>query len=184
MISDKIQTILSELKTVFSKIDQSQAEALMDAILSAKNIVVCGAGRVGMMTSCFGMRLAHLGLRTFTWGDSNVPALGKEDLLLVSSGSGETQSIYNLVQLAKNDGVRIALVTGNPDSRMGRLADVLVQIHAPSKTKPMEGFTSIQPMTTLNEQSLLIFFDALALLLMQRMNETHETMWARHSKLE
>jgi D-arabinose 5-phosphate isomerase GutQ len=39
-------------------------------------------------------------------------------------------------------------------------------------------------MTTLNEQCLGIFFDAVVLLLMEKMNETHDTMWARHSNLE
>ena len=42
----------------------------------------------------------------------------------------------------------------------------------------------MQPMTTLNEQSLSLFFDALVLKLMDKMNETHDTMWARHSNLE
>jgi hypothetical protein len=48
------------------------------------------------------------------------------------------------------------------------LADTIVQIKAPSKTKPVEGFTSIQPMTTLNEQCLWLFFDAMVLEIMQK----------------
>jgi D-arabinose 5-phosphate isomerase GutQ len=67
---------------------------------------------------------------------------------------------------------------------MGKIADSIVQIKAPSKTKSIEGFASIQPMTTLNEQCLGIFFDALVLDLMEKMKETHDTMWARHSNLE
>jgi D-arabinose 5-phosphate isomerase GutQ len=39
-------------------------------------------------------------------------------------------------------------------------------------------------MTTLNEQSIGIFFDAVVLRLMEELNETHETMWERHSNLE
>jgi len=43
---------------------------------------------------------------------------------------------------------------------------------------------SVQPMTTLNEQCLGIFFDAVVLQMMRQMDETHDTMWARHSNLE
>jgi len=39
-------------------------------------------------------------------------------------------------------------------------------------------------MTTLNEQSLGIFFDSIVLKLMEKMGESHDTMWGRHSNLE
>ena len=67
---------------------------------------------------------------------------------------------------------------------MGEMADVIVKLSAPSKTKSVQGFTSLQPMTTLNEQCLAILLDAIVLTLMEQMNETHDTMWARHSNLE
>jgi 6-phospho-3-hexuloisomerase len=184
MVKKNIKVILSEIEAVFEPLDESQVLALRDEILKANKIVVCGAGRVGMAVRGFGMRLGHLGLNAFTLGDSVVPGISKGDLFLVASGSGETQTIYDLVEIGKKNGAMVGLVTGNPESRMGRLADVLVRISAPSKTKAVEGLVSIQPMTTLNEQSLGIFFDALVLDLMEKMGETHDTMWARHSNLE
>lgn len=179
-----IKNILRELEQVLCQVDQSQVDMLMQELVSAKTIVACGAGRVGMMTRAFVMRLGHLGFRAFMLGDATVPALSHLDVLLVSSGSGETQTIYDLAVIAKNNKARICLITGNPDSRIGRLADVIVQIKAPSKTKSIDDFHSIQPMTSLNEQSLILFFDALVLLLMEKLGETHETMWLRHSNLE
>ena len=184
MIKKNIESILDEIKTVFGSLDENQVIALRDEILKANKVVVCGAGRVGMAIRGFGMRLGHLGLEAFTLGDSVVPGIGAGDLLLVASGSGETQTIYDLVEIGKKNGARIGLVTGNPESRMGKLADAVVKITAPSKTKSVEGLMSIQPMTTLNEQCLGIFFDGLVLELMEKMRETHDTMWARHSNLE
>lgn len=183
-IKSNIEKILQEISFVFSKIDEKRVEVLSEAIIKAPKIVLCGAGRVGMATRGFGMRLGHLGHNAYTLGDSTVPSIAKGDLFLVSSGSGETQTIYDLVVRAKENGATIALVTGRSKSRMGKLADIIVVIRAPSKTKPLNGFTSIQPMTTLNEQSLGIFFDALVLCLMEKMSETDESMWARHSNLE
>lgn len=184
MIKSNIKNILNEIETVLSKIDEREVDLLTKQILGANKIVTVGAGRVGMATRGFAMRLGHLGLNAYMIGDATVPAIGKGDVLVVSSGSGETQTIYDLVEIAKKNNATIVLITGNPESRMGKLADVVVKITAPSKTKAVEGLVSIQPMTTLNEQCLGIFFDAVVLKLMAAMGEPHETMWARHSNLE
>jgi 6-phospho-3-hexuloisomerase len=180
----KIGIILQEIETVLSKVDNNQAERLIDEILEAQKIVVCGAGRVGMAIRGFGMRLGHLGLQAYALGDSTVPGIGEGDLLIVASGSGETQTIFDLVSIASKNKSKIAAITGSPESRIGQLADVIVKITAPSKTKAVDNFISVQPMTTLNEQCLGLFFDAVSLKLMDRMGETHDSMWARHSNLE
>ena len=180
----KIQLILDEIKFVLSNLDEVQVENLIKEILAAEKIVVCGAGRVGMAIRGFGMRLGHLGLNAYTLGDSTVPGIGSKDLLIVASGSGETQTIFDLVAIANKNKCRIVAVTGNPDSRIAKLSNHIVKITAPSKTKAVDGFISQQPMTTLNEQSLGIFFDAVCLNLMEKMGENHDSMWARHSNLE
>ena len=183
-MKNKFQSILNEIQIVLSKVNDSEVDNLISEILNSKRIVVCGAGRVGMAIRGFGMRLGHLGLSAYTLGDSTVPGISENDLLIVASGSGETQTIFDLVAIASKNKCRIAVITGNPDSRIGKLANTVVKITAPSKTKPVEGFVSVQPMTTLNEQCLGLFFDAVALKLMDKMGENHDTMWARHSNLE
>lgn len=184
MILDNIRIIGKEMNFVLEKVNENEVNNLIADIMKANKIVGCGAGRVGMATKAFIMRLGHLGKNAYFLGDATVPAIGAGDLCLVASGSGETKTIADLVEIAKKNWARIALITGNSESRMGRLADTIVQIKAPSKTKGVDGFSSNQPMTTLNEQCLGIFFDAVVLSLMEKMNETHETMWARHSNLE
>ncbi len=181
---ERIEQILTEIKTVLTKVDQAQVDTLVRDILAARRIIASGAGRVGMAVRGFVMRLKHLGLDAYILGDANVPSLKEQDLFLVCSGSGETQTIFELTAIANRNQAKIALITGNPASRMGKLAQTIVEIRAPSKTKQVEGFASIQPMTTLNEQSIGIFFDAVVLRLMEELNETHETMWERHSNLE
>jgi 6-phospho-3-hexuloisomerase len=184
MSKKHVSIILGELRTVLATLDDRELDRLASGIRSARRIVLTGAGRVGLAVRGFAMRLAHLGLKAHMLGDATVPSVGRRDLLVVASGSGETETIFQLVSIAKRNGARIALVTGSPDSRMGKLADVIVRLRAPSKTRPVAGFTSAQPMTTLNEQCLGILFDALVLRLMRDLRETHETMWKRHSNLE
>ena len=175
---------MNEIDSVLVNIEQSECDTIISKILSAKRIVWVGAGKVGMTLRAFIMRLGHLWLQAWFLWDSTLPWIKEWDLLLVASWSGETQTIFDLVEIAKKNGCDIGLITGNPESRMGKLANSIVKIQAPSKTKAIEWFTSIQPMTTLNEQCLRLFFDALTLELMDKMNETHNTMWARHSNLE
>jgi 6-phospho-3-hexuloisomerase len=181
---ENIKNILTEIGVVLSKIDENEVDDLVKNILSARKIIACGAGRVGMAVRGFVMRLKHLGLDAYILGDANVPALKQEDLFLVCSGSGETQTIFELTLIAQRNLANINLITGNRNSRMGKIAHKVVEIKAPSKTKKVDNFESIQPMTTLNEQCLSIFFDAVVLRLMHELNETHDTMWARHSNLE
>jgi 6-phospho-3-hexuloisomerase len=184
MTHEKIKVILAEIAKVLQSVEQSQVDTLKNEILKANKIVVCGAGRVGYAIRGFGMRLGHLGFNAYALGDTTVPSIAEGDLLIVASGSGETQTIFDLVTIAKKNNANILAVTGNPESRIGTLANNVVQVTAPSKTKAVKDFISVQPMTTLNEQSLGIFFDAVVLQLMDQMNETHDTMWARHSNLE
>jgi 6-phospho-3-hexuloisomerase len=139
------------------------------------NIVVIGAGRMGLACQAFAMRLNHLGLWGYTLGDSNIPRIGRGDLLIVASSSGETQTIYDLVVIAKKAKAEILLITANPNSRMGKKADGIVK---------MPTFKSKHPMKTEAEHWLMEYFDKLVLKLMKILGETSESMWERHTNLE
>jgi 6-phospho-3-hexuloisomerase len=146
-----------------------------DQIIGAKNIVVIGAGRMGLMCKAFAMRLNHLGLKGYFLGDSNVPRIGKGDLLIVASSSGETQTIYDLVAIASEAKAEILLITQNPGSRMGNIADSVVK---------MPIIESNYPMKTEAERWLMEYFDGLVLSLMEKLGETSDFMWERHTNLE
>lgn len=183
LIQSQIGLALQEMTAVLQHIEQAPVERLVSAICGSRRVVTIGAGRVGLATKGFAMRLGHLGLAAYALGDMGVPSLGAGDLVIVASGSGETPTILCLAETAKRAGATLMLLTANPDSRMGRIADHVIRIPAP--TKISAGLAaSRQPMTTLNEQCLQVFFDALVLLLMQKLGETGESMKARHSNLE
>ncbi len=184
MMKKNIKKILNELDFVLSKLNEKQVERLVSEIIKAKKIIIIGAGRIGLAARGFAMRLGHLGLLSFTTTDSTIPAIGKEDLLIVCSGSGETQAVYDLTAIGKKHQVKIFAITADPNSRIGRLADLVMVLPAPTKLDKDNKLISIQPMTTLNEQCIMILFDALVLELMRELNETSESMWGRHSNLE
>lgn len=181
-ISKNIKTILVEIESVLNSTNQKEIDSLIEEILKAKNIILLGAGRMGLVCKAFSIRLSHLGLNSYFLGDSNTPSVGKKDLVIVASGSGETQTIYDLAKMAKDNKAKVFLITANLTSRIGKLSNGFVIINAPTKFKRKP--KSIQPMTTLNEQCLLVFFDAVILILMQQTKETHDSMGKRHSNLE
>ena len=99
--------IIKEIENCLENSDFRQIENFMKIILAAENIIVFGAGRVGFVMKSFSMRLNHLGLNSFFLCDSNVPASGYRDLLIVGSGSGTTKSVSEIVSLAKQNNLKI-----------------------------------------------------------------------------
>jgi 6-phospho-3-hexuloisomerase len=88
------------------------------------------------------------------------------------------------VEIAKSKGLKIALVTSTDSSPMRSLADATVALNTPSKSSESSRVFSIQPMTTLFEQTLSIFLDSVVLDLMEKFGETSESMWGRHNAIE
>src|SRR5262249_27463042 len=117
-IQSGIELILKEIDAVLSLVDQTSVERLIKALRKGRRVVTIVAGRVGLATKGFAMRLGHLGFAAYALGDMTVPSLGvKGDLVLIASGSGETPSIALLAETAKQSGATVALLTGNPSSR-------------------------------------------------------------------
>jgi 6-phospho-3-hexuloisomerase len=182
-IGQEIAAIRREIGGVLAGVREEDARALVGAVLAADRIVVWGAGRMGMMARAFAMRLAQLGLRGCFLGDSNTPAVGAGDLLLLASGSGQTRTVVDVAELGRARGARLAVITARPDSAVGKMADVLLVLPGQTKDDP-HGPASIQPMTTLNEQCLLILLDAIVLMLMGATHQSQEDLWRRHCNLE
>jgi 6-phospho-3-hexuloisomerase len=177
--------ITEELEHTVSQIDAKKGEQLADAILSAKRIFVAGAGRSGFMIKAFAMRLMHMGFVSYVVGETVTPNIESGDILIIGSGSGETDSLVSMAQNSKKIGSALALVSIFPESAIGKLADVVITIPAPTpKVKTDTGFKSIQPMGSLFEQSLLLTLDAVFLRLMEKQGKDSEAMFSRHANLE
>ena len=184
MISS-LEKVIAEISDAIQKTQLEGYSDFLSAIENSGSKIVCtGAGRVGLAMRGFTMRLNHLGIDAYFLGETIVPHTGPGDLLIVGSGSGSTASILKLVEIAKSKGLKIALVTSANTSPMRDLSDVSVLLHTPNKTPQSSELVSIQPMTTLFEQSISIFLDSVVLDLMEKFGETSASMWARHNVIE
>ena len=166
------EKILTELKIALDGLSEVKLISLVKTISTSPRIFVAGFGRSGLMTKAFAMRLMHMGFTAYVVGEIITPGIRPDDLLVIGSGSGATESLIVMAEKAKSLGARIACITITKESRIANMADLVITIPAPTpKLKNETGFTSIQPMGSLFEQSLLLTLDMIIMLLMIECNK-------------
>ena len=100
MSKNYTEKILSELYTFLEGVKGTGYNDICEAIENADHIFLAGIGRTGYIMRCFAMRLAQLGFRVYWIGDSNTCSARVGDLLILGSGSGETEGLINYIKKA------------------------------------------------------------------------------------
>ncbi len=184
-VTENLSIILAELSANQRRIQEEDLDTLVDEILQAHHIFLAGAGRSGVAIRGFANRLMHLGRSVSLVGDTTSPHSRPGDLLIIGSGSGETESLVALARKARRSDVTIGLITMDASSTLGGLADVVVVLPGVSpKLRGATQATSVQPMGSAFEQISFLSYDAIILELMRRTAETSDTMFPRHADLE
>lgn len=177
--------VLDELTHTLTRINKESAEKFVELVDGAKEVFCAGAGRSGFEIKGFAMRLMHMGIQSYVVGETCTTNIDENGLLVICSGSGSTKSLVNHAQKAKEVGAKIALITINTESPIAKMADVVVEISAPSPKSAKQGdIKSIQPMGSLFEQSEGIFMDIAIMMLMERRHMDSDTMFGRHANME
>ncbi len=181
-----ITAVADEIGACLRAVRVDALEGAVRELTDAPRIFLAGAGRSALGIRGFAMRLMHLGKDAHVVGEVTTPSTAKGDLLVIGSGSGRTESLLAMASKAKKIGVRILLLTIDPGSPIGELADCILQVPAPStKAKDAPGaIESIQPMGSLFEQTLFVLCDAMIVLLMRDQQLTSDEMFKRHANLE
>jgi 6-phospho-3-hexuloisomerase len=179
--------ILKELEQALGQIDAEKSEALAETIIAVDRIFVAGAGRSLMMIRGLAMRLMHLRFKAYVVGETITPAIEAGDLLIIGSGSGETATLSVMANKAKEVGAKLALITIYPESTIGKLADLVIQIRAVTpKSDQDSGSKSIQPGANLFEQSLLLFCEAIVIRIIEKkqIQNSNAILMQTHANLE
>ncbi len=180
----KTDAVLGELRESLKHIDFGAVENLASALLAARQVVLHGLGREGLQMKGLAMRLFHLGLDAHVVGEMTTPAIGKGDLLFVSSGPGDFGSIRALVDIARNAGAKVAVVSAVTGSATMRSADYQLILPAQTMADDLTKRSSQLPMGSLFEVTMMLTFELLALHLRDLKGETLESMRERHTNLE
>ncbi|MFP4052510.1 MAG: SIS domain-containing protein [Phycisphaerae bacterium] len=136
MLSDKerVRTagreLLARISTVMEEADWAAILELARMIPTVNRSFITGAGRSGLVARSFGMRLMHAGLPVFIPGETITPAAAEGDLLVAISCTGQTGYTEYLAGRAKSLGARVVVLTSQPDSPLGSIADKVVVIPA------------------------------------------------------
>lgn len=178
--------INDELGSTLEALSETQLEALERAVTAADRIFVAGAGRSLMMIRGFAMRMMHMGYASYVVGETVTPAIRPGDLLLIASGSGSTGTLTVMAEKAKSAGATLALITTLPDSPIGKMANVIVEVKAATPKSSKQEIHSIQPGATTFEQCVLLIGDAIVIDLIsgKSIDEINAMLMERHANLE
>lgn len=182
--TDTRDLVLSELAVSLGAIDPASVEKLTDAILEARQVFTVGVGRVLLSLQAFTKRLAHLGISAHYVGEITEPAIGPGDLLIVGSGSGTTLFPAGIASKAYDAGAKVVHIGSNPNSPLKDIADFMVRIPVRTKYYLEDEIDSLQPMTSLFEQSLLLLGDIVAKMIIERKQLDLKGLWRYHANLE
>ncbi|MBP1905541.1 6-phospho-3-hexuloisomerase [Paenibacillus turicensis] len=176
--------VIEELNKTANSIPDEASEALLNQMMKSGKIFVAGAGRSGLMGKAFVMRMMHMGLDAYVVGETVTANLEKGDLLIIGTDSGETKTLIPIAEKAKSLGGIVAAVTISQDSTIGKLADIVVKLPGSPKEQHESISQSIQPMGSLFEQTMLLFYDALILRYMTQKGLSSSQMYGKHANLE
>ncbi|PYZ93884.1 sugar isomerase [Salipaludibacillus keqinensis] len=182
--NDVQNEIKAEISNTLGQIDSESVERLLTEIKQADKVFFVGVGRVLLSLEAVAKRLAHLGVKTYVVGQITEPAITDKDLLIVGSGSGESAFPLIIAEKAKKYNARVAHIGANPDCSMKAYSDHFVRIPVSTKLQLPNEIPSVQPMTSLFEQSLLLLGDSLALMLIREQNIDMPSLWEYHANLE
>lgn len=144
--------VIAELQTTLNSVQAEDLEKLAEAIMNADQVFFVGVGRVMLALQCVCKRLAHLGVKAHYAGEITEPAITKNDLLIVGSGSGGSLFPLGIAKKARTAvDCKIVHIGANPNSEMKDIADFMVRIPVRTKNYLPDEIDSCQPMTSLFE---------------------------------
>ncbi|ATI63734.1 arabinose-5-phosphate isomerase KdsD [Edwardsiella tarda] len=160
-------------------INQDFVQACEAMLRCRGKVVVMGMGKSGHIGRKIAATLASTGTSSFFVhpGEASHGDLGMveaRDVVLAISNSGESQEIQALIPVLKRQNVTLICMTNNPESAMGRAADIHLCIRVPQEACPL----GLAPTTSTT--ATLVMGDALAVALLQARGFTAEDFAMSH----
>ncbi|MGE0558590.1 MAG: SIS domain-containing protein [Burkholderiales bacterium] len=142
-------------------------------------VVVSGIGKSGHIARKIASTLASTGTPAFfvhpaeaSHGDLGM--VTRNDVFLALSNSGETSELLTIIPVLKRQGAKLIAMTGNPESTLGREADVHLFAGAAQEACPL----NLAP--TASTTAALALGDAIAVALMRARGFTQDEFARSH----
>jgi 6-phospho-3-hexuloisomerase len=163
-------------KAVYS-IPQKDWDNLIELIMSKDRIFIHGSGRSGLIGQLFAVRLVQMGLHVYFVGDMTTPIIGKNDLTILISNTGNTISVFTTAEISRRIGSHVVAVTATPKSKLANVSDTVILI----RSEKDELTSKLAPLGTIFEDTVLFFFDCIVPELMKRMGISEKDMRNNHA---
>ncbi len=177
-----MQKFGEHIKRVGKEVDEESVREMIETILDSKKTFVVGAGRSGLVSKMFAMRLMHLGINVFVVGETITPALDPKDSVVAISGSGETSSTLEIAKITKENNASLIGITGSSDSSLVKLADTVISISDNFQENVIQ--PEIAPLGTLFELTSAVLLDSIISEMMEIMDKNEKDLEEKHATLE
>lgn len=149
--------------------------------INGGKLITSGMGKAGLIATNIATTFSSTGTPALFLHPSDAQhgdlgVIQKNDVLLLISNSGKTREILEIVNLARKlvDKIPIIVITGNPDSQLGKIADITVHTGRPEEICPL-GLTPTTSTTTMT-----VIGDILVVLMMKKISFSPEEYAKRH----
>ncbi len=138
------------------------------------SVIVCGIGKAGLVGQKIASTLASTGTRSHFLHAAEAlhGEIGRihsgADVMLILSNSGETEELFEVLQLLESIDVPILAITGNAKSVLGEAATVVLEFGPLAEADP------VSPAPSTSTTVMLALGDALALVASRMRNFTRD----------
>jgi arabinose-5-phosphate isomerase len=165
--------------SIIDRLDDSFVRAVELMRTCRGKVVVTGLGKSGLICQKIAATLASTGTPAFFLhsGDAVHGDLGmvrEDDVIIAVSNSGETDEILKLLSHFKLHGIKLIVMTGNPDSTLAKAGDVVLNVGVQEEACPL----GLAP--TASTTAALAMGDALAVVLLKEKGFKEDDFAARH----
>ena len=137
-----LESEIAELGRLRARLEV-QIENSLDIFLACSGrVVVVGLGKSGLIGRKISATFSSTGTPSFFMhatealhGDSGAILTG--DIVLFLSNSGETAEVCTLAQMFKNMEIKVLCMTGNIDSTLARICDVVLDVSVSREADPL-----------------------------------------------
>lgn len=161
------------------RIDERFSRAVEMMFSCRGRVVVTGMGKSGIVARKIVATLNSTGTPALFLHPSDavhgdLGMVRKDDVVVCISKSGTTAELYDLLPMFRRLGVPIIAMLGTQGSKLGQLADVILDVSVKEEACPYD----LAP--TSSSTAALVFGDALAMALLDRRNFTAEDFAMYH----
>jgi arabinose-5-phosphate isomerase len=167
------------IEQLVERINEQFVHAVELILACEGKVVVTGVGKSGIIGQKIASTLASTGTPAFflhsTEGShGDLGMLGKKDIVVAISNSGETDELSQILPLIKRYGNKLIALTGKAKSTLARAGDVVLDVSVEEEACPL----GLAP--TASTTATLAMGDALAVALLEKRGFKKEDFAIRH----